>query len=174
MSFPLARRGNRLYQKKAMSSDRLFIERAIALAAASSRSGRNGPFGAVVAIGNRILGEGVNQVVKRRDPTAHAEVVALRAACRAQGTHSLEGCALYCSCEPCPLCLAAAYWARIERIVFACTREDAAEAGFDDALFYRELPLPWPERRMKHRQYGRRAGLRVLRAWKENPKKRSY
>ncbi len=157
-----------------MHRDTCFMDKAIALANASSRSGRNGPFGAVVVKGDRLLGEGVNHVVQRRDPTAHAEVMAIRAACRTLRSHSLDGCTLYSSCEPCPMCLAAAYWARIERIVFACTRRDAAEAGFDDDAIYRELPLPWPRRQMKFRQIRRRAGLKTLEIWKNNPAKRPY
>lgn len=157
-----------------MQRDTRFMDKAIALANASSRSGRNGPFGAVVAQDDRLLGEGVNHVVKRRDPTAHAEVMAIRAACRALRSHRLDGCTLYSSCEPCPMCLAAAYWARIERIVFACTRQDAAEAGFDDDAIYRELPLPWPSRRMKFRQIRRQAGLQTLKHWKDNPNQSPY
>ena len=157
-----------------MTEDMQHIRRAIALAQANSRTGRNGPFGAVVAEGARILGEGVNQVVRRHDPTAHAEVMAIRAACRERRSHELSGCTLYASCEPCPMCLAAAYWARLDRVVYACTRADAAAAGFDDDLIYRELPLPWAERRLKHRQIGRREGLAVLKQWKDHPAKRAY
>lgn len=106
------------------------------------RAGRGGPFGAVVAQGGKILAGGCNEVLATNDPTAHAEVVAIRAACRALGSFDLSGCELYTSCEPCPMCLAAAYWARIDRIVFANTRRDAAAIGFGDAFIYRELAKP--------------------------------
>jgi guanine deaminase len=122
------------------------LRRAVELALEGVRAGRGGPFGAVVALDGAIVGEGCNRVTSTNDPTAHAEVVAIRAACARLGRHELSGCTLYASCEPCPMCLAAIHWARLERLVFAAGREDAAAAGFDDAAFYRELALP-PEQR---------------------------
>jgi tRNA(Arg) A34 adenosine deaminase TadA len=115
-----------------------FLKEALRLAALSVRRG-GGPFGAVVVKGGRVVGRGHNRVALDLDPTAHAEVVALRDACRRLKTFALKGCVLYASCEPCPLCLSAALWSRVDRIVFAAGRRDAARAGFDDEVFYREL-----------------------------------
>ncbi len=127
------------------SPDPSHLARAIALAEASVASG-GGPFGAVVVRAGEVVGEASNRVVPDHDPTAHAEVGALRAAARRLGTHDLAGCEVYSSCEPCPMCLAALYWARVERVWYAATRADAAAAGFDDEHLYREVALP-PERR---------------------------
>lgn len=126
---------------------RHFMREALALAAASVRDG-GGPFGAVVVRDGEIIGRGSNRVTPDNDPTAHAEVVAIRAACRAVGSFSLDGCELYVNCEPCPMCLAAVYWARLERVYYAATRDDAAGAGFDDALIYREVCLLPEQRRL--------------------------
>lgn len=125
-----------------MTDDEAMMRRAIALSREKMRANEGGPFGAVVALGGRIVGEGWNQVTSALDPTAHAEIVAIRAACAALGRFDLRGAALYTSCEPCPMCLAAAYWARIERMVYANDRDDAAAIGFDDAFLYREVALP--------------------------------
>ncbi|MDZ7827379.1 MAG: nucleoside deaminase [Gammaproteobacteria bacterium] len=111
-------------------------------------SGSGGPFGAVIVRDGRILGEGGNRVLGDHDPTAHAEVVAIRDACARLQVHHLQGCVLYASCEPCPMCLASAYWAHVDAIYHANTREDAATAGFDDAFLYEELDRPVPERRL--------------------------
>jgi tRNA(Arg) A34 adenosine deaminase TadA len=127
-------------------SHEAFMRRAIALAQEGMDLARGGPFGSVVVQGGRILGEGQNRVTSTNDPTAHAEVVAIRAACAALGRFDLSGCEIYASCEPCPMCLSAIYWARLDRIWYANAREDAARIGFDDALIYREVALP-PERR---------------------------
>ncbi|GAB4294535.1 MAG: nucleoside deaminase [Thiohalomonadaceae bacterium] len=123
------------------------MREALALAAQSVRDG-GGPFGAVVVRDGVIIGRGSNRVTPDNDPTAHAEVVAIRAACRTLNSFSLEGCELYVNCEPCPMCLAAAYWARLERIYYAATRDDAAAGGFDDALIYREVCLLPEQRRL--------------------------
>lgn len=116
-----------------------YLKRAIQLAKEHSASGLNGPFGAVIVKDGEIVGEGWNQVVSGNDPTAHAEVIAIRNACKNLGTFQLKDCTIYCSCEPCPMCLSAIYWARLEKIVYACTSEDAARAGFDDQFIYEEL-----------------------------------
>jgi tRNA(Arg) A34 adenosine deaminase TadA len=126
--------------------DHLHLARAVALSREHMQAGEGGPFGAVVVRDGEVLAEGWNQVTSANDPTAHAEVTALRRACRAVGDFALPGATLYTSCEPCPMCLAAAYWARVARIVFANTREDAAAIGFDDRLLYDEIPKPVPER----------------------------
>ena len=127
------------------------MREALALAAQSVRDG-GGPFGAVVVRDGVIIGRGSNRVTPDNDPTAHAEVVAIRAACRTLNSFSLEGCELYVNCEPCPMCLAAAYWARLERIYYAATRDDAAAAGFDDALIYQEVCLLPEQRRLPLRR----------------------
>ena len=116
-----------------------FLRRAIALATGNVTSGRGGPFGAVIVREGRIVGEGANSVTATSDATAHAEIVAIRRACEALGTFRLAGCQLYTSCEPCPMCLSAAYWARLDAIYYGCCASDAARAGFDDAFLYEEF-----------------------------------
>jgi tRNA(Arg) A34 adenosine deaminase TadA len=117
------------------------LRRALELAKANAVSGRGGPFGAVVARGAEIVAEGVNLVTSTHDPTAHAEVNAIREACRRLGDHALAGCALYSSCEPCPMCLAAIYWARLDALYYAASRDAAAAAGFDDSFLYQQISL---------------------------------
>jgi guanine deaminase len=123
-----------------------FMRRAVELARQGMDQGCGGPFGAVVVSGGRVVGEGCNCVTSTNDPTAHAEVVAIRAACAALGRFDLRGCEVYTSCEPCPMCLSALYWARVDRIHYAVDRVAAARIGFDDELLYREVALS-PERR---------------------------
>jgi guanine deaminase len=121
---------------------------AIRLAVDNVGASRGGPFGAVICRGDDVVATGTNLVTSTLDPTAHAEVVAIRAACQTLSTFSLDGCELYASCEPCPLCYAAALWARVDRIWYAGTRDDAAAAGFDDRVFYDEIALPADQRRV--------------------------
>ena len=130
-----------------------FMRRAVELSRVHMEAGEGGPFGAVVVRDGRILGEGWNRVTSTHDPTAHAEITAIREACRALGTFELRGCEIYTSCEPCPMCLASAYWARITRIVYSNTRDESAEIGFDDAFIYDEMPKAPSERAivMEHR-----------------------
>ena len=120
--------------------DKDFLSEAIAMAVGNTRQG-GGPFGALVVKDGEIVGKGVNQVIETGDPTAHAEVVAIRDACRKTGNFRLDGCVIYTSCEPCPMCLGAIYWAHINRIVFAATKNDAQGAGFDDSFIYDEMIL---------------------------------
>lgn len=122
-------------------TDRRFLQEALALAAENPARG-GGPFAALVVCDGVVLGRGTNRVTAQNDPTAHAEVEAIRAACRRLESHQLSGCTIYASCEPCPMCLGAIYWARPARVVYAATRADAAAAGFDDALIYEEGALP--------------------------------
>jgi guanine deaminase len=122
-----------------MSEKRRFLELAIAEAACGAKAGRGGPFGAVVVKDGSIIAKASNGVVATNDPTAHAEVQAIRAACAALGTFKLDGCDIYASCEPCPMCLGAILWSRVRAVYFAATRKDAARAGFDDAVFYQVL-----------------------------------
>ena len=124
------------------------MSRAIQLAIENVRSGRGGPFGAVVARDGDIIAEGTNLVTSANDPTAHAEIVAIREACRRLAAFQLAGCEIYSSCEPCPMCLGAMYWSRPDRLYIAATRSDAAAAGFDDALIYAELSTPLSKRRI--------------------------
>ena len=154
----------------APAADRTFLREAIALARAGAAAGTGGPFGAVVVHEGRIVGRGQNRVTSTNDPTAHAEVVALREVCVALGRFHLPSATLYTSCEPCPMCLAAAYWAHIERIVFACTHDDAAAIGFADAFLYRELAAPPAARRLPLVPLLREEGVSVFREWAENPR----
>lgn len=151
-----------------------FMRRAIALASDNVRSGRGGPFGAVVVREGRILGEGANSVTRTNDPTAHAEVEALRAACRTLGAFSLQGAEIYASCEPCPMCFSAIYWARIDRIWFGNTSADAACIAFDDALLYREVALPAGERILPSAMLLRDEAQESFRLWQESPNKTPY
>ena len=123
-----------------------FMRRAIALSRQKMEENCGGPFGAVIVKGNKIIAEGWNQVTSSNDPTAHAEVVAIRNACKAEDKFSLQGCEIYTSCEPCPMCLSAIYWAHLDRIYYANSRKDAATIGFDDDFLYREIGLPERER----------------------------
>lgn len=141
-----------------------FMNQALELAHRSVAEG-GGPFGAVVVRGERVVGRGANRVVPSRDPTAHAEIEAIREAASALGTHDLSGCVIFTSCEPCPMCLGAIHWARLERIHYACHRRDAAAAGFDDQAFYDELERPLPQRTIALVPDGREPGLAVFRAW---------
>lgn len=123
------------------------MQRAIDLAVENVRNG-GGPFGAVIARGGEIVAEGVNRVTSQHDPTAHAEVQAIRKACSELNTFDLTGLDIYASCEPCPMCLGAIYWAHLDHLYFAGTKDDAARIGFDDAFIYKELPLPIHERKL--------------------------
>jgi guanine deaminase len=151
-----------------------FMQEAIRLSLEMMQQGQGGPFGAVVVRGDEIVGRGWNQVTSANDPTAHAEVVAIRQACQRLGRFRLEDCEIYASCEPCPMCLSAIYWARLAKLYFACTRSDAAAAGFDDELLYRELALAWPERKLPAQQGLRDLALVVMAQWKNKPDKVIY
>lgn len=119
--------------------EQFFMMRAIELAIEGVRANSGGPFGAVIVKNGEIIGEGWNQVTSTSDPTAHAEIVAIRRACEKLGTFHLEGCVIYTSCEPCPMCLGAIYWAKLEKIFYSCTRKDAASIGFADDFIYEEI-----------------------------------
>ena len=147
---------------------------AIDLAVENVRSGRGGPFGAVVVKDGQVIGRGVNSVTATTDPTAHAEVMAIREACRAVGGFQLEGCVLYSSCEPCPMCLGAIYWARPATFYFAATREDAALAGFDDDLIYRQLQLRPEERLIPGYRLSADTGEDPFVAWAQSPQRIAY
>lgn len=151
------------------------MRRAIELAQAGVDSNAGGPFGCVIAREGRIIAEGVNRVTSANDPTAHAEVVAIRDACQNLSTFQLDGCVIYTSCEPCPMCLGAIYWARPQRIVIACDRHDAAAAGFDDAFIYEELcGTDLASRRLPFETMLRDEGLKVFENWIAKPDKIEY
>jgi guanine deaminase len=150
------------------------MERAIMLAIENVCSGWGGPFAAVIVSNGQIVGEGTNRVTSSNDPTAHAEIVAIRAACGALGTFQLDGCDLYTTCEPCPMCLGAIYWARPARVFFACTEADAAAAGFDDAFIYRQIALPLAERNIPFLAMMRDESLACFRAWSEKKDRIDY
>jgi guanine deaminase len=151
-----------------------FMRRAIAVALENIRSAQGGPFGALVVKGGRVLAEGANRVTASNDPTAHSEIVAIREACRVLRNFQLTGCDLYTTCEPCPMCLGAIYWARPARVFYACVAADAAAAGFDDALIYEELARPVSERRLLMKQMLREEALEIFSQWNRQGNKTAY
>ena len=151
-----------------------FMQEAIRLAREGMRKGAGGPFGAVVVKNGQIIGRGNNSVSSTNDPTAHAEVVAIRDACKNLEHFQLDDCVIYTSCEPCPMCLGAIYWARPAKIVYACHRADAAAIDFDDDYIYEELKLPLAERQIPIEQLLREEGLQVFEEWKNKVDKISY
>lgn len=154
--------------------DASFLAQAAALSRSGMDAGSGGPFGAVVVKDGRVIAEGFNQVTSSNDPTAHAEVVAIRRACEALGAFSLEGATIYSSCEPCPMCLSAIYWARLDRLVFANTRDQAAAIGFDDAFLYDEVPKPVPARKLPTIHCPSPEAEAVFHAWADKADKISY
>jgi guanine deaminase len=157
-----------------MSDDRTFLARAVELAWEGVERGAGGPFGCVVVRDGVIVGEGYNRVLERNDPTCHAEMEAIRNACARLGDHQLTGCTVYASSEPCPMCLGALYWARPDRVVFALTREDAREIGFDDAFIYEEQARPMGERTIPFECREREAAIPLFRSWMEKGDRRLY
>jgi guanine deaminase len=151
-----------------------WMREAIGLALQNVRSQRGGPFGALVVRAGELVATGVNSVTGSNDPTAHAEVMAIRNACRDLRTFQLTGCELYSSCEPCPMCLGAIYWARPERFYFACSKEDARACGFDDALIYDELSHLPEQRSIRGYSLLRNEGLAAFEEWSRSPAKVRY
>lgn len=151
-----------------------FMARAIALSLENVRSGRGGPFAALVVKDSRVIAEGTNLVTTENDPTAHAEIVAIRRACRALGSFQLTACEIYSTCEPCPMCLGAIYWARPERLYFANSAADASSVGFDDSLILEELLLPRERRRIPMIQFMRDEALEAFRSWQAKSDKIPY
>ena len=147
------------------NQDNFFLREAIQLAREGMTSGQGGPFGSVIVRDGVVVGKGCNQVTSTNDPTAHAEVVAIRDACQHLGTFQLDGCTLYASCEPCPMCLGAIYWARPSRIVYASFHSDAAKAGFDDQFIYEEIEKPREQRHILMQQTLRDEANAVFREW---------
>ena len=151
-----------------------FMERAIQLSLENVRAGVGGPFAALVVREGRVLATGTNQVTTALDPTAHAEVVAIRGACQAIGDFQLRGCELYTTCEPCPMCMGAIYWARLAKVYYANTRDDAARIGFDDSFIYGQLALPVESRKIPMIQMMHEQALEAFREWEKSPNKTQY
>ncbi|MDA3943559.1 MAG: nucleoside deaminase [Bacteroidetes bacterium] len=151
-----------------------FMQEAIKLAASNLNSGKGGPFGAIVVKNGEIIGRGANQVTSTNDPTAHAEIVAIRDACKNLNSFQLDGCEIYASCEPCPMCLGAIYWARPSHLYFAASREDAAQAGFDDSYIYQQVPLKPIDRDIKSLQLLQQDAVQVFTLWNASDQKIPY
>jgi len=154
--------------------DRQFMRKAIRLAQKGMDSNSGGPFGAVVVKNGVVVGEGYNCVTSENDPTAHAEIIAIREACKNLKTFQLDDCVIYTSCEPCPMCLGAIYWARPKKVFYACTRQDAADAEFDDQFIYDELELPMNERKVDFENIDRDEGRHVFEKWMQKTDKTEY
>jgi len=157
-----------------MSDKEKFMQEAIRLSIDMMRSAKGGPFGAVIIKNGEIIARGFNQVTSHNDPTAHAEVVAIREACKVLNTFQLTGCEIYTSCEPCPMCLGAIYWARPDKMYYANTKTDAANIGFDDDFIYKEIALPLSERNLKTEQIGRADALKAFEEWAQKKDKIEY
>lgn len=151
-----------------------FMREAIRLAAENVRAGRGGPFGAVVVLNGEVVGRGANRVTETNDPTAHAEILAIREACRSLGSFQLAGCDVYCSAEPCPMCMGAIYWARPARVFFAVERGEASAAGFDDGFIYEELSRPPRDRSIEIRRLAVEGADEALRLWEAAEDKVEY
>ena len=157
-----------------MHANPAFMQQAIALAIENVREGRGGPFGAVIVRAEDVIATGANRVTASNDPTAHAEVTAIRNACAALGSFELRGCAIYTSCEPCPMCLAAIYWSRLDAIFYASTAADAARAGFDDSLLYDEIRKPIGDRLIPSKNLLGKEAQASFDAWIESTNRIPY
>jgi tRNA(Arg) A34 adenosine deaminase TadA len=157
-----------------MTREEKFMMEAIKLSQYAIDNSEGGPFGCIIVKDDTIVGRGNNKVVSTNDPTAHAEIVAIRDACKNLGTFQLDGCEIYTSCEPCPMCLGAIYWARPKVIYYANNCKDAADAGFDDSLIYSELKINISDRKIPSIEIGRDEALKVFQAWKNDPDKTEY
>ncbi len=156
------------------ANDKQFLQMAIDLSLEGMNSNSGGPFGAVIVKDNEVVGKGFNRVTSTNDPTAHAEVVAIRDACKNLSSFQLEGCTIYSSCEPCPMCLGAIYWARPNKLIFACSRTDAASIGFDDDYIYQEINLSAQERTIPTVQGMQAEGYTVMKQWLDKSEKEEY
>lgn len=157
-----------------MTREEKFMQEAVRLSREGSRNGEGGPFGCVIVKGDEIIGRGNNKVLLLNDPTAHAEIVAIRNACQHLGSFQLNGCEVYTTCEPCPMCLGAIYWARPEKIYYANNREDAASIGFDDSMIYEEMNVPVSVRKISMQSVGREEAIKVFEEWQAFGDKRLY
>jgi guanine deaminase len=151
-----------------------FMSRAIELSKRNMETNAGGPFGAVIVKDGKIIGEGWNQVTSTNDPTAHAEVQAIRNACKNLNTFDLHGAEIYTSCEPCPMCLSAIYWARLGKIYYANTKKDAAAINFDDDFIYQEIPKPYPQRSIPLVPLMREEALQIFKIWEQKVDKIPY
>ena len=150
------------------------MQAAITYALEGMRKRSGGPFGAVVVKEGKIISKGHNSVVLNNDPTAHAEIMAIREACKALNSHQLVGCEIYTTCEPCPMCLGAIYWARPDRLFYACSKEDAATAGFDDAFIYQEIELAPQKRKIPFKALPEHQAMDLFKEWLDDPEKQQY
>lgn len=157
-----------------MTREEQFMQEAIRLSQSGMANNEGGPFGCIVVKGDEIVGRGNNKVSSTNDPTAHAEVTAIRDACKNLGSFQLTDCEIYTSCEPCPMCLGAIYWARPKIVYYANNRQDAADIGFDDSMIYDEMNIAIEERKIPTVQIARRDALKVFDAWRDKPDKRVY
>ena len=157
-----------------MEENKKYMQEAINLAMENVNVVNGGPFGAVVVKNGEIVGRGTNEVTAKNDPTAHAEIMAIRNACQNLNTFDLEGCELYSSCEPCPMCLGAIYWSNIGALYYAATKDDAAQANFSDAFIYKEFSLPKDQRKIPSTQLMRDAALKVFEKWNASEEKIPY
>ena len=157
-----------------MTEQEKFMQAAIELSLQGPKQHKGGPFGAIVVKDGKIVGRGSNEVTSTMDPTAHAEVVAIRDACHNLNTFQLDGCEIYTSCEPCPMCLGAIYWARPEKVYYANTRQDAANIDFDDSMIYEELKKDFSERKIPFIQLGREEAQKAFEEWKQKGDKTLY
>lgn len=154
--------------------DSYFMQKAIDLAQKGANSNSGGPFGAVIVKDNKIIAEGYNKVTSTNDPTAHAEIVAIKKACKKLNSFQLEDCVIYTSCEPCPMCLGAIYWARPKKVFYACNRDDASVIDFDDQFIYDELKKQINDRQIEFNNIMREDGLKVFKNWNDKPDKIKY
>ncbi|MDY7393925.1 nucleoside deaminase [Aureibaculum sp. 2210JD6-5] len=157
-----------------LSDHELFMNEAIQLAIDGMNANEGGPFGCVIVKDGKIVGRGNNKVTSNNDPTAHAEVTAIRDACQHLKSFQLEGCTIYTSCEPCPMCLGAIYWARPDKVYFGCNHADAAKVGFDDSFIYKELDLDFDKRSIPFQQISRNDALTAFKKWSEKEDKTVY
>ena len=155
-------------------NEKRFLERAIELSRQGMEKEDGGPFGCVIVKGDRIIGEGFNRVTATNDPTAHAEIVAIRQACKSLNAYQLDGCDVYTSCEPCPMCLGAIYWARASRVIYANTRYDAATIEFDDEFIYKEINTELPQRQIPFIHEPHPLALQVFDDWRKKDNKKKY
>ncbi len=153
---------------------RQFMDRAVHLSREGMRAGDGGPFGAVIVRGDTIIAEGTNRVIATNDPTNHAEIIAIKGACEALGSFDLSGCELYVNSEPCPMCLGAIHWARLDKVYFANTRHDAAAIDFDDSLIYEELDKPPAQRSIPYERIPDDRALEIFREWNDRDDKTQY
>ena len=157
-----------------MNKQEKFMKEAVKAAIHGMNNNHGGPFGCVVVKDDQIIGVGFNKVTSTNDPTAHAEILAIRAACQHLNSFQLEGCVIYTSCEPCPMCLGAIYWARPDRVYYGCTHLDAAKIGFDDEFIYKEIALPLSDRSISFKQVGHKMALESFQKWSDKDDKIEY